>query len=87
MLAQLVGEYPLPPMSPTDKPPSAFITQENGKLMIEAAQFLAKDEIVLLANDELIVPDNGFQLKLARDKDGRVTHLEFNAMKLVKKSR
>jgi hypothetical protein len=87
MLDQLAGEYPLPPMSPTDTPTSAFITQENGKLMIEAAQFLAKDEIVLLANDELIVPDNGFQLKLARDKDDRVTHLEFGKMKLVKKSR
>nr|WP_315483363.1 serine hydrolase domain-containing protein [uncultured Undibacterium sp.] len=87
MLAQLVGEYPLPAMSPNDTPRSAFITQENGKLMIEAAQFLAKDEIVLLANDELIVPDNGFQLKLARDKDGRVTHLEYGSRKLVKKNR
>ncbi|MBC3807901.1 beta-lactamase family protein [Undibacterium seohonense] len=87
MLEQLVGEYPLPAMSPNDAPRSAFITQENGKLMIEAAQFLAKDEIVLLANDELIVPDNGFQLKLARDKDGRVTHLAFGSRKLVKKSR
>lgn len=86
MLEQLVGEYPLPPMSPTDKPPSAFITQDNGKLMIEAAQFLAKDEIVLLANDEMIVPDNGFQLKLARDKNGRVSHLEFNSRKLFKKN-
>lgn len=87
MLDQLVGEYPLPPLSPTDNPPSIFITQENGRLMIEAAKFLSKTEIVLLANDELIVPDNGFQLKLARDKDGRVTHLEFNSRKLVKKDR
>nr|WP_314860666.1 serine hydrolase domain-containing protein [uncultured Undibacterium sp.] len=87
MLNQLVGEYPLPPMSPTAAPISAYITQENGKLMIEAKQFLAKDEVVLLANDELLVPDNGFQLKVARDTDGRVSHLEFGKMKLVKKSR
>lgn len=84
---QLLGAYPLPPMSPTDKPPTLFITQENGKLMIEAAKYLSKTEIVLLANDELIALENGFQLKLVRDQDGRIAHLDFNSMKLVKKSR
>jgi CubicO group peptidase (beta-lactamase class C family) len=87
-LEQLIGEYPLPPMSPTDKPPSIFITQENGRLMIEAARFLSKTEIVLLANDELIALETGFdELELGRDNDGRITHLNFHSRKLVKKSR
>jgi CubicO group peptidase (beta-lactamase class C family) len=84
---QLLGEYPLPPASPTETPPSVFITHENGKLMIEAAKFLAKTEMVMLANDELLIPENGFELKLIKDKDGRVASLEFGSMKLVKKSR
>lgn len=86
-LDQLIGEYPLPPMSPTDTPPSIFITQENGRLMIEAAKFLSKTEIVLLANNELIALETGFALELGREKDGRITHLDFNSRKLVKKSR
>lgn len=85
-LDQLVGEYPLPPMSPTDKPPSIFIKQENGRLMIEAANYLPKGEIVLLADNELVSPETGFQLKLVRDEDGRVSHLEFNSRKLFKKN-
>lgn len=87
MLDQLAGEYPLPPMSPTDKPPSLLITQEQGKLMIEAANYLPKGELVLLADGELLSPETGFQLKLVKDDQGRVSNLEYGPRKLMKKNR
>lgn len=85
-LDQLLGEYPLPPATPKDKPPSIFIKKENEKLMIDIGAFFPKTEIVLLANDELIVPENGFQLNIIKDSNGRIAGVEFNGSKLVRKN-
>lgn len=82
---QLVGEYPLPPASADDKPPSIFITYENGHLLAEVPKFVPKSEIVMPALDELLMPENGFQLKVARDQEGRITNLEFNSKRIDKK--
>ncbi|MBC3881883.1 beta-lactamase family protein [Undibacterium sp. LX40W] len=85
ILEQLIGECPIPPASPTDKPPSVLLTQENGKMMVEIGKFMPKTEIVLLANDDLIVLENGFELKLIRGNEGRVSHLMLGATKIIKK--
>ncbi|MBR7800476.1 serine hydrolase domain-containing protein [Undibacterium fentianense] len=87
MLTELIGEYPLPPGSPTDTPPSLFISQEAGKLMVEVPKFLPKTEIVMPAGDELLAPENGFQLKIIKDQNGQVAYLDFGSRKLVKKAR
>lgn len=55
--------------------------------MVEIGKFMPKTEIVLLANDDLIVLENGFELKLVRGKEGNVSHLMLGATKIVKKDK
>lgn len=82
---QVAGEYPFPPASATDTPPSVFVTYEMNQLMIEVPKILPKTEAVMQANGVLITPENGFEWKFTKAKDGGISAIEFNGRRLAKK--
>lgn len=86
LVAELVGDYPIP-KEVTGTPAAVIktIRLEGGKLMTEVPGFIPKSEFLLLSDDRLIAPDASYEVKIARDKAGKVSGIDIGPAVLRRK--
>ncbi len=77
MIAQLVGDYPVPREATGSATPVFLqIRQEGSRLTVEVPPgYVAKGELLQLAGNQLISPESGFEIGMERDASGTVSGL------------